>query len=214
MSLKINLLILGGVRKMTLAQILIKFKTLILILIHLNLFKSSYWRCSGEKVFSKFRNFHRKTHVLESLFEETRTEVFSCEICKFLRTPILKNICEQLLLPISYHWFLSITPQKHQKTSASPLFFWYFQRVLKETSGMKLVNGAVLCIRLHVAWSETLLKSTALPLLVRHSVHWEHLPLSCQAPIKFANCPSPPLYRFFVNPPPLKVGFFSESLKY
>ena len=41
--------------------------------------------------------------------------------------------------------------------------------------------------------------------------------LSCQASLKSANCPShpfhrqsTPLYRCFVNPPPIKVGFFSD----
>ena len=56
-----------------------------------------------------------------------------------------------------------------------------------------------------------------------HTVHWGHLPpppsktslpLSCQAPLKSAKCPSPtflgnppPLYWFFHEPPPLKFDF-------
>ena len=40
-------------------------------------------------------------------------------------------------------------------------------------------------------------------------------PLSCQAPLKSANCPNlflanPPLYQFFMNSAHLKVKFFSE----
>ena len=38
----------------------------------------------------RFRNVHRKTTLLESLY-----------IVKFLRTPILKNICKWL--PLSYY---------------------------------------------------------------------------------------------------------------
>ena len=54
-----------------------------------------------------------KAPVFESLFnkvagrwpshfikKETPPQVFSGEICEILRTPILKNICEQLLLPL------------------------------------------------------------------------------------------------------------------
>ena len=65
-----------------------------------------------KKVFLKFPRFHRKTPVLESfskvahLFrtanlskqKKTPTQVFFVKSVKFLRTPILKNICERLLL--------------------------------------------------------------------------------------------------------------------
>ena len=48
----------------------------------------------------KFRKFHRKTPVLESLFIKKRLQLrcFPVKFAKFLRTPILKNICERLLL--------------------------------------------------------------------------------------------------------------------
>ena len=45
-------------------------------------------------------------------------------------------------------------------------------------------------------------------------------PLSCQVPLKSANCPSPPFRQsppsilVFCEPPPLKVRFFSEPSKY
>ena len=46
-------------------------------------------------------------------------------------------------------------------------------------------------------------------------------PLSCQAPLKFANCTSPPLFRWsslccywFLWTHPLKIRFFSEPPKY
>ena len=49
-------------------------------------------------------NIYRKTSVLESLLiklqEETPTQVFPVNIVKFLRTPILKNICERLPLKL------------------------------------------------------------------------------------------------------------------
>ena len=57
-------------------------------------------RCSH-----KFRKFHRKIPVLESLFNEN--------IGKFLRTPILKNICERLLEILislfSYQWMIAFS---------------------------------------------------------------------------------------------------------
>ena len=52
----------------------------------------------------KFRNIHRKTPVLENTFSPERYEkeapmqVFLCENGKILRTPILMNISERLLL--------------------------------------------------------------------------------------------------------------------
>ena len=37
--------------------------------------------------------------MLESLFDNVAgPQVFSCEVCEIFRTPILKNICQQLLL--------------------------------------------------------------------------------------------------------------------
>ena len=59
----------------------------------------------------KFPNIYRKEPVLRSLFnkaecpsdlqlfkKETSTQVLSVDMTKFLRLPILKNICERLLL--------------------------------------------------------------------------------------------------------------------
>ena len=78
----------------------------------LNLFRSSHRKCSVKKVFLKFREFHRKTAVLESLFNNVKkikytitnilkrysNTCFLMKLAKFLRTPILKTICERLLL--------------------------------------------------------------------------------------------------------------------
>ena len=50
-------------------------------------------RCSIKAVnVYKFRNIHRKTPVLDSLFNKITG----------LQTPIFKNICEQLLLTATY----------------------------------------------------------------------------------------------------------------
>ena len=64
-----------------------------------------------KKLLLKYRNIHRKTPVLESLFNEVAVlkacnfimkrlqyRCFSVKNAKFLRTPILKNIFERLLL--------------------------------------------------------------------------------------------------------------------
>ena len=61
-------------------------------------------------VLRKFRNIHRNTHVLELLFsivaeleacncikKRLQHRCFLVNIAKIFRTPILKNICEQLL---------------------------------------------------------------------------------------------------------------------
>ena len=73
--------------------------------------RSCLRRWSVKKVFLKFRKFHRKTPVLESLFHKVKslkacnfikrnsnTGVFQWKFTKFLRTPILKNIYERLFL--------------------------------------------------------------------------------------------------------------------
>ena len=64
--------------------------------------------CSKE-----FRNIYRKTPVLEFLFNKVaglkdrlQHRSFPVNIAKFLRTPILKNICEQLLLSLTLLNFL------------------------------------------------------------------------------------------------------------
>ena len=62
-------------------------------------------------VLKNFCKFHRKTSVLEYLFNEVaglkaynaikkrlQHRCFSVKFAKFLRAPILKNICERLLL--------------------------------------------------------------------------------------------------------------------
>ena len=64
----------------------------------------------------KFRKLHRKISVLDSLFNEVagltvsnfikkRLQARWCPVkfVKFLRTPILKNICERLLLNVYAH---------------------------------------------------------------------------------------------------------------
>ena len=66
---------------------------------YISIYGSSHWRCAVKKRYSqKFRNFHRKTPVLESLLnkvaglglqfyqKETSTQVFSCEVCKIFKS--------------------------------------------------------------------------------------------------------------------------------
>ena len=75
--------------------------------------RRGHQRCSIEKaVLKNFRNIHRKTPVLESLFnrlvgfktcnflkKRLRIRCFPVNIAKFLRTLILMKIFQQLLLP-------------------------------------------------------------------------------------------------------------------
>ena len=74
--------------------------------------RSIHRRCSIKKAFLKIlRSIHRKTPALESLFNKAaglltcnlikkrlQHRCFPVNIAKFLKTPILKNICEGLLL--------------------------------------------------------------------------------------------------------------------
>ena len=69
--------------------------------------------CSVKKrVLIKFRKFHRKTLVLESVLKKRlQHRCFPVKHAKFLITAILKNICEQLLLKFriktsSFFWDL------------------------------------------------------------------------------------------------------------
>ena len=76
-----------------------------------NINRSSHRRCSIKKVLLKIFAIFTKKHLCWSLFLiklqawrpatlfKTPTQVVFCEYCEILRTPILKNICEWLLLP-------------------------------------------------------------------------------------------------------------------
>ena len=75
----------------------------------LGLFRSSHRRCSIKKgVLKNFANFTGK-HLCWSLFLITDLQarnfikkiLLQCFLIKLLRTPILKNICERLLLFVS-----------------------------------------------------------------------------------------------------------------
>ena len=77
--------------------------------------RNSHWRYSvREAVHKKLRQFQRKTPVLECLFNNVAAlraysfitkrlqhGCFPVRLAKFLRTSILKNICERLLLKFS-----------------------------------------------------------------------------------------------------------------
>ena len=80
-----------------------------------NLSRSSHQRCSIEKVvLENFAIFTGK-HLLESLFNKLALQhrCFPVDVAKFLRTSILKNICERLLLFISGLLQLSQLSQRH-----------------------------------------------------------------------------------------------------
>ena len=51
------------------------------------------------------RSSHQRS---ATILEKTPTQVFCCESAKFLRTPILQNICEQLLLQFSNKFLYGI----------------------------------------------------------------------------------------------------------
>ena len=74
-------------------------------------FKSSHWRCFANKVFLKISQISKKKPVLESLLNKVaglhpcnfikkilQHTYFPVQFARFFRTPILKNICERLLL--------------------------------------------------------------------------------------------------------------------
>ena len=87
------------------------FKLLLLLFFQikiLSIFAICGWRCSVKQGFlKKFRNIHRRTPVLESLFNKVacnfikkrlQHKCFPVSIAKFFKTPILMNIYKQLLL--------------------------------------------------------------------------------------------------------------------
>ena len=85
--------------------------TMVLFSLYLNLRKQRPEVFCRKRCLQKFRKFHRKTPVLESLFNAAQAcnfikkrlqhRYFPVKFAKFLRTPILKNICERLLLNLS-----------------------------------------------------------------------------------------------------------------
>ena len=83
---------------------------IIAILSILNIFRRSHQRYSTKKLLLNISKYSQETLVWESLFykvcnftKKTPTlDVFSVNIGKFLRAPILKNICEQLFLHLQF----------------------------------------------------------------------------------------------------------------
>ena len=67
------------------------------------IFRSTQKRCSIKKLFLKNSQLFTGKHLCWSLFFQHRR--FPVNITKFLRTPILKNICKWLLLNI-LEWFV------------------------------------------------------------------------------------------------------------
>ena len=71
--------------------------------------KSCFW---------KFRKIHKKTSVSKAFLNK----VTGLKFAKFLRAPILKNICEQLLLIIC--WNMSEDYSEPCQTSKLDFFLW------------------------------------------------------------------------------------------
>ena len=69
----------------------------------IKMFRNSHWRCSIKKaVLKNLAIFIGKKPELESLFNKVvPTKVVPVNIANFLRTPILKNIYERLLLSVA-----------------------------------------------------------------------------------------------------------------
>ena len=92
--------------------------------------RSHHRRCSVKKSFLKnFASFTKKPTVLESFliklqafslqvfFKRIPTQMLSVKFVKLLRTPILKNICERLLLEVFHKKLLLKTWQCSQEES-------------------------------------------------------------------------------------------------
>ena len=60
--------------------------------------RNSHWRCSVEKVFLKFFQISQQNSCVGVSLIKFELKRFPVKFAKFLRTPILKNICKQLLL--------------------------------------------------------------------------------------------------------------------
>ena len=81
---------------------------------------------------------------------ETATHVFPCEYCKIFKTPILKNICKQLLL-LPKPWlccFLVCTNSNLQNI----LTFWFSQLYMptRQQKLKKMVEFPIIVMSLHV----------------------------------------------------------------
>ena len=69
---------------------------------------TSFYRYEYHREYSKSIKFHRpekiktklKSEECKARQKETQRSCFPVSIAMFLRTPILKNICERLLLPL------------------------------------------------------------------------------------------------------------------
>ena len=81
----------------------------------------------------KFCNIHRKAPVLEFLFNKKRLQrrCFSVNITKFLRTPILNNICKRMLL-----WAgIIYLKETHNLFKKWPLNLWWISKKKKNHYG-------------------------------------------------------------------------------
>ena len=110
----------------------------------------------------KVRKYHRKIPVLESVFskvaglkacnfitKKVQHRCFPVRFAKFLRIPILKNICERLLLYLHYNSHIILTFITFTTIRSSRLQVFYKIGVLENFA---YVTGKHLC------WSLFLIK--------------------------------------------------------
>ena len=96
------------------------------------------------------KNWKGEVHAMKTCVLETATHVFPCEYCKIFKTPILKNICKQLLLlpkPWLYR-FLVCTNSNLQNI----LTFWFSQLYMptRQQKLKKMVAFPIIVMSLHV----------------------------------------------------------------
>ena len=121
--------------------------------LHLLTHRSSHQRCSVKKVFLKISHISRETLMVESLLNKDgglqtcnsiknglKHRCFFVKFVRFLRTPILNNICEGLFLDLDVKfpaWVSCKLILEHKLNFPTEHFIWhccpfYFWRVVKE----------------------------------------------------------------------------------
>ena len=125
-----------------------RFNSINLNSVKIEINRSSHRRYSAKTgVLKKCYKFHRETPVLEFPFKKAaglkacdfikkRHRCFPVKFTKFLRTPILKNICGRLLLKqghrnsayeiFRYHFYFILTFQSSSQNQAITVFYHCF----------------------------------------------------------------------------------------
>ena len=109
-----------------------------------NIYRSSHRRCSIKNVFLKMSQNSKYFFFLQFYYKrDSDTSVFSVTFAKFLRTTILKDICERLLLYLIkqlyktdkikiqsdiYNWLVVITLSQHFAKFQKNLYLFVFRQ--------------------------------------------------------------------------------------